>query len=70
MEFKKGQRIKVDGFTDELWIEGYHVRVCSEGTVVERTRPKDKKVLVMLDEIDGEGGATVRIRKSKVRPAD
>lgn len=66
MEFKSGQRIKVDGYSDELWINEYHVRVCSEATVEEDTKPRDKKVLVTIDNIDGDKGVTVSIRKSKI----
>ena len=69
MEIKRGQRIKIDGYSDELWIKDYHVRVCSEGTVEEDIRPLDKKALVTLDYIDGDKGVTVSIRKSKIRLA-
>lgn len=66
MEFKTGQKVEIDGYTDELWIQDYHVRVCSEGVVVEDTKPYDKKVLITLDNIDGDRDVTVSVRKSKV----
>lgn len=66
MEFKAGQKVEVDGYTDELWIQDYHVRVCSKGVVVEDTKTYDKKVLITLDDIDGDSNVTVSIRKSKV----
>ena len=67
---KKGDRIRVSGNSDELWIEDYNCNVDSEGTVEETPSSKSKKVLVTLDYIDGQGNVCVRIRKSKIRPLD
>lgn len=67
MEFKVGDRIEVSGYSDELWIEGYHVSVSTEGTVEETPSKNAKKILVTLDSIDGEGNVCVYIRRSKVR---
>lgn len=63
---KRGDRIKVNGDSEELWIKDYKVKVSIEATVVETPSPRDKKVLVSLDNIDGEYNVCCRVRKSKI----
>lgn len=64
---KAGDKIKVDGYADELGIKDYGcVRVVSDGVVIETPRKYSKKVLVTLDSIDGEGNATVLCFRRKL----
>ncbi len=64
---KAGDKIKVDGYADELGIEDYGcVRVVSDGIVVVTPSKYSKKVLVTLDSIDGEGNATVLCFRNKL----
>lgn len=61
-----GDRVCVSGDTAELWLQGYNVRVSTQATVVDTPSPRDKKVLVCLDEIDGHHNVWCMVRKSKV----
>ena len=64
---KAGDKIKVDGYADELGIKDYGcVRVVSDGIVIETPKKYSKKVLVTLDSIDGEGNATVLCFRRKL----
>lgn len=63
---KKGDRVFVSGYCDELWIEDYHVSVSTEATVEETPSTYAKKVLLTLDSIDGEGNVCCMVRKSKI----
>lgn len=64
---KAGDKIKVDGYADELGIKDYGcVRVVSDGIVIETPKKYSKKVLVTLDCIDGEGNATVLCFRRKL----
>lgn len=65
-EVKKGDRVFVSGNSDELWIEDYHVRVSTEATVEETPVRNAKKILLTLDEIDGDRNVCCRVRRSKV----
>lgn len=64
---KKGDRVKIFGYTDELWIEDYHTSVSTEATVEETPSLYAKKVLVTLDEIDGDRNVCCLVRKSKIQ---
>lgn len=63
---KKGDRVFVSGYSDELWIEDYHVSVSTEAIVEETPDAQAKKVLLTLDAIDGENNVCCMVRKSKV----
>ena len=64
---REGDRVYVSGGSDELWIYGYDCNV-STGATVERTPGKyAKKILLILDSIDGEGNVCAYVRKSKVK---
>lgn len=68
---KRGDKIRVDGFADELGIDDYGgVYVSTEGILVETPRKYAKKVLVTLDNIDGEGNVTVLVFKRYVKPLE
>lgn len=64
--FKIGDRVRVSGYSDELWIKDYRVRVDTNATVIEAPSKKAKKILLMLDSIDGEENVCCLVRKSKV----
>ncbi len=62
-----GDKIKVDGYADELGIKDYGcVRVVTDGVVVNTPKKYSKKVLVTLDSIDGEGNVTVLCFRNKL----
>lgn len=61
--FIKGTKFYIDAYSDELWLEDYHVRVCCEATLLETPDTRAKKVLVNLDEIDGDHNVVCRINK-------
>lgn len=66
---KSGDRIKVEGYANELGIKDYgDVYVSTEGTLVETPRKYAKKVLVTLDSIDGEGGVTALVFTRYIKP--
>lgn len=59
-----GTRIFLSGDSAMLWIKDYNVRVSSAATVVREPLPFDKKVLVTIDEIDGDRNVTTLVRRS------
>ena len=61
--FIKGTVYYVDAYSDELWLKDYHVRVSCNATILETPNTKAKKVLVKLDEIDGDHNVVCRINK-------
>lgn len=68
---KSGDKIRVDGFADELGINGYGgVYISTNGVIAVTPRKYAKKVLVTLDSIDGEGGATVLVFKRYIKPLE
>lgn len=66
---KQGDRVIIQGNTDELWIKAYHTRVNSYGNIVETPKQHDKKVLVCIDGIGGDMHVTATVRRSKIRMA-
>ena len=63
---KLGDRVWVSGDSAELWIDDYNVRVATAATIVEEPAPNTKKILLILDSIDGDVNAGCRVRKNKV----
>lgn len=63
---KVGERVFVSGDSAELWIEDYNVRISTPATVMETPTKNAKKVLLTLDEIDGEHKVCCMVRKSKI----
>ena len=61
--FIKGTKFHISAYSDELWLEDYHVRVSCDATVLETPDTRAKKVLVKLDEIDGDHNVICRINK-------
>lgn len=61
--FIKGTKYYIDADSSKLWLEDYNVRVCSIATLLETPDSKAKKVLVKLDEIDGDHNVVCRINK-------
>lgn len=64
---KKGDRVLVSGDSCDLWIEDYNVSVSTEATVKETPSKYAKKVLLVLDSIDGEDIVCCLVRKSKIK---
>lgn len=63
-DFIRGDRVKISGDCSDLWIKDYAMRLCTEGTVWETPAPLDKKVMVMIDEIDHDRHVMCRVRRS------
>ena len=63
---KVGDRVRISGYSDELWIEDYHVNVDTDATVMETPGKNAKKILLTLDSIDGVGNVCCMVRRSKV----
>ena len=61
-----GDIIYVSGDSKQLWIEDYNVNVDTTGIVAETPSKNAKKVLVILDTIDGDGKVLCYARKSKI----
>lgn len=63
---KQGDRVWVSGDSAELWIKDYNVRVNTGVIVEEEPSPRAKKILLTLDQIDGDWHVLCYVRKSKV----
>ena len=63
IRFPVGARYEISGDSDELGLEDYHVSVSSPVHVVEQPTTKAKKVLVCIEEIDGDHNVWARIAK-------
>lgn len=64
----ENQRVHVKGESSDLWIEDYpNVYVDTMATVYLCPEKSSKKVLLVLDEIDGEHAVCCYVRKSKVQ---
>lgn len=64
----EGVRVQLSGDSTELWLTDYNCRVCSPATALETPKPRAKKVLVCIDNVDGDGRITAYVRRSKLRP--
>ena len=62
---KQGERVWISGDSGELWIKDYNVRVNTGATVEEVPSPRAKKILLTLDQIDGDCHVLCYVRKSK-----
>lgn len=56
----------VSGDSADLWIQDYNVRVDTGATCEEDPPPYAKKVLVMLDSIDGDKNVLRYVRRNRV----
>lgn len=66
--FFENQRVYVKGESSDLWIEDYpNVYVDTMATVYLYPANNSKKVLLCLEEIDGERNVCCYVRKSKVQ---
>lgn len=66
MEFKQNERVFVSGDADALYIADYHVRVSTNATVQVDASNRAKKVLLLLDEIDGERQVSAMVMKTGI----
>ena len=64
---KEEEKYRVKGYSKDLWIEDYDTDVDTVAIVEETPFRTDKKVLVTLDEIDGERNVCVSIRRSALK---
>lgn len=62
----EGDRVRVIGDSKTLWIRDYNVRVSTEATVFVTPKSNDKKILLVLDEIDGDKNVCTYVRKSAI----
>ena len=69
-DLKEGMRVHVSGYTDHLWIQDYQTNVSSGATVLLTPSNNAKKVLVCIDEIDGEHNVNIYVRISKLCKED
>lgn len=63
---KENDKVWVNGDSVVLGIKDYNVRVDTLGTIIETPRKYAKKVLVSLDEIDGDHNVACLVYKSKI----
>lgn len=61
MRYEKGTKIWVSGDSADLGIEDYNVRVSTSGVVEVAPTATGRKMLVTLDEIDGDHNVCVAI---------
>lgn len=66
-QLRAGTRVYVSGDSADLGIEDYNVRVSTVGVLVTDAAPREKRVLVTLDEIDGDQNVTVLVNKRALR---
>lgn len=67
-DLKPGDRVYLSGGAKTLWIRDYNVRVASHATVIEMPDKNAKKIMVNVDEIDGDHDVTVRMRRDRLLP--
>lgn len=65
---KPGDRVYLSGDAKALWIRNYNVRVASHATVIETPDKNAKKIIVNVDEIDGDHDIAVRVRRDQLLP--
>lgn len=65
---KPGDRVYLSGDTKTLWIRNYDTRVASHATVVEMPDTNAKKIMVNIDEIDGDHDVILRVRRDRLLP--
>lgn len=68
MHLHKGQTCYISDDSAALWLHDYNVRVNSPVTILRTPNSHDKKVLVCIDEIDGDRNVNTYVRKSLVHP--
>ena len=70
MVLTPGTRVSLSGDSAELWIQDYNVRVSSYATVEIAPAPRDKKVMVSIDSIDGDCNVTAKVHRNRLSPID
>lgn len=69
MLLKKNQVISISGDSKELGIKDYNVRVNTLATVLENQADNyQKKILVTLNNIDGDSNVCARVFIKKIAP--
>lgn len=64
---RKGTIVRLSGDSAQLWIQDYNCRVDSLAVVVQAPDKRARKVLVRIDEIDGDHDVTAYVRRSRLR---
>ena len=62
-----GAKFHIEGDSKDMWISIYNVRVITTAKIVLQPRKTDKKIVVSLDDIDGDRNVCVRISKSALK---
>lgn len=68
-QLREGTRVLVHGEASYLWISDYTGLVFSMGTVMRTPQPKDKKVMVFLDNLGDKWNVVVHVRRTALRIA-
>ena len=66
-EIKEGMTVWLSGDSADLGIADYNVRVGSAATVVQTPNKSDKKVLVVIDCIDGDSNVTAYVKRNALK---
>ena len=67
-ELVPGARVRLSGDCRDMGLLDYNVRVSSLATILDAPGPKDKKIFLSIDEIDGEHDVTALVRISAILP--
>ncbi len=67
--WKAGERFHVSGNPEELHLEDYDVRVCTDGTIEEDETPGMTAIYCTVDTIDNDCNIGVHLPVSMLRPA-
>lgn len=68
--FEAGSRVRISGDSADLWIADYSVRVDSLATVIVEPSRYAKKLLVIIDSIDGDSNVETFVRRSRAIPVE
>ena len=66
----EGSRVRISGDSADLWIADYNVRVDSLSTVVADPSRYARKLLVIIDSIDGDSNVETFVRRSRAIPVE
>ena len=64
---KEGMTVWLSGDSADLGIADYNVRVGSAAKVVQTPNKSDKKVLVIIDSIDGDSNVTAYVKRNALK---
>lgn len=70
VKIHEGSRVRISGDSADLWISNYNVRVDSLATVVAKPGRHARKLLVIIDSIDGDSNVETFVRRSRAIPME